>query len=174
MPYFGRRTVYTWGMFGMAVQLILIGILNVWTDRPSIAWAQAVLTLTWTVTFQLSAGQLGWALPAEIGSSRLRQKTVCLGRNTYYICAVIGGTLQNYMMNPSAWGLRGYTGFFWGGFAVMVFIWSYFRLPETKGRTFHELDVLFAQGISARKFATTNVDMFNEIEEDQLAAVHKH
>jgi SP family general alpha glucoside:H+ symporter-like MFS transporter len=169
MPYFGRRPVYVWGMFAMAVELFLIGILNVWTDRGSVAWAQAILTLVWTVTFQLSAGQLGWALPAEVGSTRLRQKTVCLGRNTYYICAVIGGTLQNYMMNPSAWGLKGYTGFFWGGFATLVFVWAYFRLPETKGRTFHELDMLFAKQVSARKFATTNVDAFDEAEADQLA-----
>ncbi len=57
--YFGRRTVYVWGMAAMATELCLIGILNVWTSRPSVAWAQAVLTLVWTFTFQLSAGQLG-------------------------------------------------------------------------------------------------------------------
>jgi SP family general alpha glucoside:H+ symporter-like MFS transporter len=169
MPYVGRRTVYIWGMGAMTVELFLIGILNVWTDRKDVAWAQAILTLIWTVTFQLSAGQLGWALPAEIGSTRLRQKTVCLGRNTYYICAVIGGTLQNYMMNPSAWGLKGYTGFFWGYFAAIVFVWAFFRLPETKGRTFHELDILFAKEVPARKFATTDVDAFDEAEADQLA-----
>ena len=57
--YFGRRTVYVWGMAAMAIELCLIGLLNVWTSRPSVAWAQAVLTLVWTFTFQLSAGQLG-------------------------------------------------------------------------------------------------------------------
>ena len=43
----------------MAIELCLIGILNVWTDRPAVAWTQAILTLVWTFTFQLSAGQLG-------------------------------------------------------------------------------------------------------------------
>lgn len=57
--YFGRRTVYVVGMAAMAVELCLIGILNVWTSRTSVAWAQAILTLVWTFTFQLSAGQLG-------------------------------------------------------------------------------------------------------------------
>lgn len=91
----------------MAVELILIGILNVWTERTSVAWTQAILTLIWTFTFQLSAGQLGWALPAEVGSTRLRQKTICLARNAYYICGVIGGSLENYFMNPEAWNLKG-------------------------------------------------------------------
>ena len=98
MPYFGRRTVYIIGMAAMAIELCIIGILNPWTNRPSVAWTQAVLTLVWTFTFQLSAGQLGWALPAEIGSTRLRQKTVCLARNASNIAGVIGGTLENYMV----------------------------------------------------------------------------
>lgn len=50
----------------MATELCLIGILNVWTDNPSVAWAQAILTLVWTVTFQLSAGQLGKQVPKLI------------------------------------------------------------------------------------------------------------
>jgi len=156
-------------MAAMAVELCLIGVLNVWTSRASVAWAQAILTLVWTFTFQLSAGQLGWALPAEIGSTRLRQKTVCLARNVSNISGVIGGTLENYFMNPEAWNLKGYTGFVWGGCAWIVFVWAYFRLPETKDRTFHELDLLFARRVPARKFASTDVDAFNEHEQNILA-----
>lgn len=62
----------------------------------------------------------------------IRQKTVCLARNTSNVLGVIGGTLENYFMNPNAWNLQGYTGFVWGGCAWVIFIWAYFRLPETK------------------------------------------
>ena len=98
MPYFGRRTVYVIGMAAMATELCIIGIMNPWTHKSSVAWAQGIMTLVWTFTFQLSAGQLGWALPAEIGSTRLRQKTVCLARNISNIAGVIGGSLENYMV----------------------------------------------------------------------------
>lgn len=73
-------------------------------------------------------------------------------------------------MNPEAWNLQGYTGFVWGGCAWIVFIWAYFRLPETKDRSFHELDVLFAKGVPARKFATYQVDPYDEHDNNQLAA----
>lgn len=39
-------------------------------------------------------------------------------------------------------------------------IWAYFRLPEPKDRTYEEMDILFANGVSARKFSKTNVDAY--------------
>jgi MFS transporter, SP family, general alpha glucoside:H+ symporter len=111
MPYIGRRTIYVWGMGGMCLTLILIGILNVWTDRKGVALTQAALTLLWTFIFQLSAGQLGWALPAEMGSTRLRQKTICIAKNVNGITGLVVGVLQQYFMNPQAWNLKGYVGY---------------------------------------------------------------
>ena len=50
----------------------------------------------------------------------------------------------------------------WGGLALLTWIWAYFRLPECKGRTFDELDILFAKKVSARKFSKAVVDAFDE------------
>ena len=164
MPYFGRRRIYLWGTFTMAAILFVIGILNVKTSNSRIGLTQAVLTLVWTFVFQLTVGQLGWALPAEVGSTRLRQKTVCLARNAYYIVSVIANVLQPYFINPNEWDLKGYTGFVWGGTAFLTFVWCYFFLPETKGRTFEELDWLFTQRTPTREFRTAEVDIFNQSE----------
>lgn len=111
MPYVGRRTTYLWGMTVMTAILFIIGLLNIRTNKSSFATTQAVLTLVWTFVFQLSVGQLGWGLPAEMGSTRLRQKTVVLARNAYYIVAVISGVIEPYFMNPLEWNLKGYTAF---------------------------------------------------------------
>lgn len=110
MPYFGRRTAYLWGMFTMALTLYIIGILNVWKANRSVVWGQAGMGILWLLLFDLSVGQLGWALPAEVGSTRLRQKTICLARNAYYFINIIAGVIEPYFMNPTAWGLSGYTG----------------------------------------------------------------
>ena len=91
-------------MAGMCAVLMLIDILNIWTDRPSIGMTQAVLTLLWTFIFQLSAGQLGWA---QLMSAK---KTICLARNASDLTGTIGRTLRQYFMNPQACNLRGYTG----------------------------------------------------------------
>ncbi|KAK6844185.1 hypothetical protein PG995_014295 [Apiospora arundinis] len=66
------------------------------------------------------------------------------------------------MLNPTAGDWKGKTGFFWGGMAALFFVWTYFRLPEMRGKTFEELDILFARGVRTRDFAKTRVDAYVE------------
>ncbi|GKT83851.1 maltose permease MAL31 [Colletotrichum tofieldiae] len=178
MPYFGRRRIYLWGMFSMATILFVIGILDRVGRMPNaatepIGWTQASLTLVWTFIFQLSVGQLGWAIPAEVGSTRLRQKTICVARFTYYVMSLLASTIQPYFINPNAWNLKGTTGFVWGSSAFATFIWAFFRLPETKGRTYEELDYLFHNDIPTRLFEGTKVDIFDGEEEKIFSSPSK-
>ncbi|OHE94901.1 sugar porter family MFS transporter [Colletotrichum orchidophilum] len=166
MPYFGRRRIYLWGMFSMSAILFIIGILDRIGRLPNaptspIGWVQASLTLVWTFIFQLSVGQLGWAIPAEVGSTRLRQKTICVARSTYYVMNLLANAFQPFFMNPNALNLKGTTGFVWGTSAFLTFVWAFFRLPETKGRTYEELDYLFHNNTATRQFDTTEVDVFD-------------
>ncbi|KXH35215.1 sugar porter family MFS transporter [Colletotrichum simmondsii] len=165
MPYFGRRRIYLWGMFSMSTILFIIGILDRIGRLPNapsspIGWVQACLTLVWTFIFQLSVGQLGWAIPAEVGSTRLRQKTICVARSTYYVMNLLANAFQPFFINPNALNLKGTTGFVWGTSAFLTFVWAFFRLPETKGRTYEELDYLFHNNIATRQFDKTEVDVF--------------
>jgi SP family general alpha glucoside:H+ symporter-like MFS transporter len=172
MPYLGRRTIYLWGMLTMSIILYIIGILNVWTTHSSVGLAQAVLTLIWTFVFQLSVGQLGWSLPAEVGSTRLRQKTVVVARDSYYITSVISSVLNPYLLNPTAWNVKGYTGFVYGTTSLLTFIWAFFRLPETRNRTFEELNQLFSKKIPARHFQEYEVNVFETESSDKQTVLH--
>jgi SP family general alpha glucoside:H+ symporter-like MFS transporter len=58
-----------------------------------------------------------------------------------------------YMITPDEVDLRGKTGLIFGGLSIVACIWTYFCLPEAKGRTFEDLDHTFEQKIAARKFA---------------------
>lgn len=157
----GRRKIYNWGVFTMAIFLLLIGCLDFGRSKiPAIKWVQAVFAILWLFVYSMSVGPVGWTVPSEVGATRLRQKTICLARICYYIITIVANCLEPYMINPTEWAWNGKTGFFWFGSATLTFIWCYFRLPETKDRTFAELDVLFSKGISARKFAETHVDAY--------------
>lgn len=57
-----------------------------------------------------------------------------------------------------AWGWGAKTGFFYAGTNLLCLIWCWFRLPESKDRSFGELDILFENKVPARKFRTTKAD----------------
>lgn len=75
---------------------------------------------------------------------------------------IINYVITPRMLDPTAanWGAK--TGFFWAGMASLCFAWAYFRLPEPKGRTYGELEILFARGVPARRFASTKITEFDE------------
>jgi len=73
-------------------------------------------------------------------------------------------------MNPTEWNLKGYTGFIWGSTTFLTLVWAYFRLPESKGRSYNEMDILFGKKLSARKFASHVVNPFDENETAEVIA----
>lgn len=62
------------------------------------------------------------------------------------------------MINPDEANLRGKLGFFFGGLSLISLIWAWLRVPETQGRTYEELDVLFLRNTRTRDFKHARVD----------------
>lgn len=172
LPNVGRRTIYIVSGSVIFVILMIVGILEVHSSNSSVGMAQACLMLIFTFVFQGTIAPLGWALPAEVGSTRLRQKTIVLARNGYYIISTIGGVLMSYMLNPTAWNLKGYMTFVWAGTSFVTLIWAFFRLPETKDRSYEELNLLFAKKIPARKFREYEVNAFDMSSDEKGAVTH--
>ena len=63
------------------------------------------------------------------------------------------------MLNPTGGNLGGKCGYVWGGTALFVTVMGYFFIPETKDRSYRELDILFKRRISARKFKETVISV---------------
>lgn len=113
-----------------------------------------------TFIYDLTVGPICYALVAELPSSRLRIKTVVLSRNIYQIAGMIVSVLQSRFMNPTAWNWGGKTAFFWADANLIGLTWTCFRLPEPKGLTYADMDVLFENNISARNFRKVEIDPF--------------
>ncbi|OQE20693.1 hypothetical protein PENFLA_c016G10946 [Penicillium flavigenum] len=160
----GRRTLYLYGLCGLCTILVLIGFLGLvpsaHKDQASLATGS--MMLCWALFYQLSVGTVAYSLVAEISTRRLQIKTVVLGRILYNVVAIICGVLTPYMLNPTAWNWSNYAGFFWGGICFLCVVYTFFRVPETTGRTFAELDMLFEEKVSARKFASTEVEAYQD------------
>ncbi|KAJ4286376.1 hypothetical protein N0V88_008043 [Collariella sp. IMI 366227] len=168
----GRRTLYLVGLAIMLTILMAIGFMGIPAPVEAIGWASGSLMMVFVAAYDLTVGPVGYCLVAEIPSTRLRIKTVVLARNAYNIASIVANFLNPPILNPTAWNLRGKGGFIWSAFNLTMLTWSYFRLPETKGRSFSELDVLFEHGVSARRFHTTEIDAFQrELVTDEKTGV---
>lgn len=167
MPRVGRRTLYIWGQVLMCSLLLIIGFLGIVpTGNTGAQWAIGAMLLVFALTYNCTVGPVCYCLVAEIPSTRLRQKTVVLARNFYNIASIIGNIITPRMLNPTAWNWGAKSAFFWAGTCFLCLVYCYFRLPEPKGRTYGELDILFERGVSARKFASTEVQDFDTSDSD--------
>ncbi|EEQ91194.1 MFS transporter, SP family, general alpha glucoside:H+ symporter [Blastomyces dermatitidis ER-3] len=171
----GRRTLYMFGLCGLCVMLLVMGFLGLVpeSNRNSGALATGSMMLVWALVYQLTVGTVCYSLVGELSSRRLQIKTVVLGRILYNIAAIFCNVLTPYMLNPSAWNWSNYAGFFWGGVCFCCIIYTYFRVPEPRGRSFAELDILFERGVSARRFPETVVDVFEEDVQAEVLAGYR-
>ncbi|KAI8649251.1 Sugar porter (SP) family MFS transporter [Fusarium keratoplasticum] len=176
---FGRRDLYLFGQIGLTLVLFSIGCTTFSGKTSASQWAAGSLLLGHALVYNLSVGPVCYSLVSEIPSTRLRGKAIVLARNTYNVGGIVINIITPRMVNPSAWNWGARAGFFWAGLCLLCAIWTYFRLPEPKGRTFLELDILFENHVSARNFSKTQVDTIlrnveHEAKTDKLGPTATH
>ncbi|CAH6720052.1 hypothetical protein CLIB1444_03S03334 [[Candida] jaroonii] len=149
----GRRRIYLVGISAMTLFLLLTGILQTPAkDNPDVSWGQVGCVFGWVAAYVLSVSPIAYTITGEISSTNLRSQTIAIGRIWYNICQLVSQIINPYFINPTKLNLKGKTAYIWFGTSLLVTIWAYFRLPETKGRTYEELDRMFALKVPARQF----------------------
>lgn len=159
MVRFGRRTLYVWGLAMLAFLQILIGILDCIPGRPKGAiWTESVLMLVWNFFYDISIGPICFVLLAECSATRVRSKTIAAATAVQGCLGIIMTVAIPYLINAEEANLQGKLGFFFGGLALISWVWAYYRVPETQGRTYEELDILFDHNVPARKFKDYQIE----------------
>lgn len=95
----GRRKLFVWGMIGMTIVMVLMGILDV-VHTSAARWVQASCTVVYALIYQITIGVIAFALLGEVSTPALRAKTIGLAT----ACQAVFGTLMNivvpYMVSP--------------------------------------------------------------------------
>ncbi|RFU24344.1 hypothetical protein B7463_g11994, partial [Scytalidium lignicola] len=162
LPRVGRRTFFIWGL---AVTVMIhcvtggVGFGIAHYKSSTLSWVAGSMILLYTTVYDTTVGPIAYALVAEIPSGMLRSKSIVVARSTYNILGIVLGTITPYMLNPSSWNWGAKSGLFWAGTAFIALVFAFFCIPETKDRTFAELDVLFDRKIPARHFSETMVNL---------------
>jgi SP family general alpha glucoside:H+ symporter-like MFS transporter len=157
----GRRTFYLYGSASIGLCMLVVGILGFAIKSASqVAIPVAVFLIFVQIAFKISLGPTTYVIAGEMASSRVRAQTIVIGRALYVCGQIAVQQLNPRMLNndPTAWNWGAKTGMFYFGFCLIWVIWIFFFLPETKDRSFAEIDYLFKKRTPARKFRGAAVD----------------
>jgi sugar porter (SP) family MFS transporter len=156
LQFLGRRDAYLWGCIILALLQGLIGILDL-IPRPSTgtapsSWGQSAVIVTCNLIYDITIGPYGFVLMSEVSSARLRGFNIGLSSAFYQICAITLAVGVPFLINQDQANLGGKIGFIFAGIGGLCALFCFLCLPETKGRTFEELDHMFNIGLHSRKF----------------------
>ncbi|KAI5864361.1 sugar porter family MFS transporter [Durotheca rogersii] len=150
---FGRRRIFNVGLSVLIALMFVIGILDSIPGRPpGVAWAESSLMLVWNGVYDLSVGPITFVILGECSATRVRSKTIAVATAAQAVVGIGMTVAIPYMINPSEANMQGKLGYFFGGLGVLCLVWGYFRIPETQGKTYEELDLLFDRNVPARQF----------------------
>lgn len=166
MSRVGRRTIHYSGLCCQFLLLIIVGSLS-FSDNKASVWAIGGLLIVFTFVYDFTVGPVTYCLVSELSSTRLKAKTIVMARAAYNASNIFVNVMTNYQLSSSAWNWGARAAFFWAGTCLLSCIWAFFRVPEPKDRTYAELDMLFEQRVSARRFAETDVNPYTREAIDQ-------
>ncbi|KAI1376407.1 general substrate transporter [Hypoxylon crocopeplum] len=149
----GRRTVLMTGavfqgcaMLGMAVSA------TVAYGTVSARNCLIAFSALYMFSYNAFVGDATYPTATELVSTRLRSWSVGSAISLGYFLAWLTGFCSPYFINPEDlnWGAK--YAYIWAGSNLCCLVFFYLFVPETKGRTLEEIDELFANRVSVRKF----------------------
>ncbi|KAI9727582.1 MAG: hypothetical protein M1834_008021 [Cirrosporium novae-zelandiae] len=149
----GRRKIFILGMIALTVLNFLIGILDV-VPTDGAKWVQASCTVIYAFIYFMTIGAMAYVLLGEVSSPALRAKSASLATVVQSIFGIIMNVAVPYMVTPDEANMKGKVGFVFGGLGLLGTAWAIIYVPELKGRTFDEIDILFAQRVPPRKMGS--------------------
>lgn len=154
---YGRRTLYFGGLCILTVLMLLVGFLGIAPRSSAMVNATAGLLIVWFFVYFLTVGPVAYVIFSETSSARLRSHTVAIALMAYSTLGIVYNISSPYLINTTEANLGAKTGLVYGGISLFACLWCYFRLPECKGRTFEELDIMFQRKVRTRDFKNYSI-----------------
>jgi MFS family permease len=151
----GRRPLLLGGCAFMSVCVFAVGGIGFTDLGPSAGNAMVALVAMWVAAYSVSIAPIGWVALVEMSTPTLRTQTAGVAALMQSCVNVLFNYTVPLMLSAqyAGWGAK--IGLFFGPLAALSVIALFFLFPETKNRSYAELDELFARKISARKFGST-------------------
>nr|KAF6452853.1 hypothetical protein HJG59_008179 [Molossus molossus] len=144
----GRRTLHMIGLGGMACCSILMTISLLLKDEYNwMSYVCIVAILVFVAFFEIGPGPIPWFIVAELFSQGPRPAAMAVAGCSNWTATFLVGLL----FPSAAFYLGAYVFIIFTIFLAIFLVFTFFKVPETRGRTFEEIARVFegqAQAVS--------------------------
>ncbi|KAG5282219.1 hypothetical protein AALO_G00053590 [Alosa alosa] len=156
----GRRTLHLTGLMGMAVSAVLMTVAMALLEKLEwMSYVSIIAIFAFVAFFEIGPGPIPWFIVAELFSQGPRPSAFAVAGFSNWSANFIVGMCFQYVAN-----LCGpYVFIIFTVLLLGFFVFTYFKVPETKGRTFDEIAAGFRQSSGRDKYGAED---FNSLGAD--------
>ncbi|XP_022617106.1 solute carrier family 2, facilitated glucose transporter member 1-like [Seriola dumerili] len=138
----GRRSLHLLGLLGMAGSAILMTIASALLEKLKwMSYLSIVAIFAFVAFFEIGPGPIPWFIVAELFSQGPRPSAIALAGLSNWTANFIVGMSFQYIEEICG----PYVFVIFTVLLLIFFVFTYFKVPETKGRTFDEITAGFRQ-----------------------------
>lgn len=158
----GRRPLYLVGLMGMAVSAVLLTVAMALLEQlPWMSYVSIAAIFSFVAFFEIGPGPIPWFIVAELFSQGPRPAAVAVAGFSNWSANFLVGMCFQYVEQ-----LCGpYVFIIFTVLLLLFFIFTYFKVPETKGRTFEEISAGFRRTGGTDKYSAA--EEFNTLHGDE-------
>ncbi|KAG7710813.1 hypothetical protein KL950_000779 [Ogataea haglerorum] len=149
---FGRRSLMISGMIAITILNLLIASTGTDKSNRAAMKASSGFMTMYNFVYNIALGAVPYILASEVSSVFLRAKTYAIANLTNNAFQCMWSFVLPYMFNANEANMGSKINFIFTGCSFLSIFVFYFYLPETAGRSFEEIDEMFALKIPARKW----------------------
>ncbi|KAG7833886.1 hypothetical protein KL943_003182 [Ogataea angusta] len=149
---FGRRPLMIGGMVAITILNLLIATTGMdKSNIPAMKTSSGFMAM-YNYVYNIALGAVPYILASEVSSVFLRAKTYAVANLTNNALQCMWQFVLPYMFNANEANMGSKINFIFTGCSFLSIFVFYFYLPETAGRSFEEIDEMFALKIPARQW----------------------
>lgn len=169
----GRRILLIYGAVGMVVCEFIVAIAGT-VDGQNQNTVKAMISFICIYIFFFAStwGPGAWIVIGEIFPLPIRSRGVALSTASNWLWNCIIAVITPYMVGEDKGNLGAKVFFIWGSLCGCCLVYAIFLVPETKGLTLEEIDIMLAEtnAFTSSKWKPhyiNNVDEFKPVAEHQ-------
>uniref|UniRef100_A0A8B9Z1A6 Solute carrier family 2, facilitated glucose transporter member 2 n=1 Tax=Buteo japonicus TaxID=224669 RepID=A0A8B9Z1A6_9AVES len=136
----GRRSLFLAGLMGMLISAMAMTVgLVLLSQFTWMSYVSMVAIFLFVIFFEVGPGPIPWFIVAELFSQGPRPAAIAVAGFCNWACNFIVGMCFQYIAD-----LCGpYVFVIFAALLLVFFLFAYFKVPETKGKSFEEIAAVF-------------------------------